>query len=132
MRILIKPITIIIIGLLINGCTTSPPSLPPSTPANRECMAEQIKLGKSSSEAYDICYTKEGTKNIQKIRNARRDTYLSVEKQKEIYYELVKIQDSGRYTHQATYNVIATRYNISIQKVKNIAIEGIKANWKRP
>ena len=99
--------TIIIIGLLINSCTTSPPSLPPSTPTKRD--------------TYRPTY-----------RPKPQPTYLSVEKQKEIYYELVKIQDSGRYTHQATYNVIATRYNISIQKVKNIAIEGIKADWKRP
>ena len=95
--------TIIIIGLLINGCTTSPPS----TPTNRD--------------TYRPTY-----------RPKPQPTYLSVEKQKEIYYELVKLQELGQYPHRDTFRFIASRYNISIQKVKNIAIEGIKEDWKRP
>ena len=91
--------TIIIIGLLINSCTTSPPS----TPTKRDTY-----------------------------RPKPQPTYLSVEKQKEIYYELVKLQELGQYPHRDTFRFIASRYNISIQKVKNIAIEGIKADWKRP
>ena len=61
-----------------------------------------------------------------------RPTYVSVEEQKEIYYALVKLQDSETYAHHETFSIIASRYNISIQNVKNIAVKGIKGDWERP
>ncbi len=64
---------------------------------------------------------------------------LSLAKKKQIFYDLVALQD--KYMYQDPYNTqkqhdaygeIAKRHNVSEKKVSEIAIEGIKKRWPTP
>jgi len=64
---------------------------------------------------------------------------LSLAKKKQIFYDLVALQD--KYMYQDPYNTqkqhdayreIAKRHNVSEKKVREIAIEGIKKRWPTP
>jgi len=59
------------------------------------------------------------------------NTNLSVSKRQEIFYNLVKLQDSG-FDSGKSYSVIASRYNIEENLVKKIASEGMTKGWPMP
>jgi len=98
----------------------------------------KIKKNTSNKSTY---YPKSNDQNRSQDSNTRKPNtptitntpkVLDENKKRDIYYELVKLQDSGKFTHEINYNVIASRYNITIQQVKNIAAEGIMLDWDKP
>lgn len=113
MKMKIKIIALIIIGILwILGC--SAPTPPSSKPSPK-------RVYKSPS-------------NINSNNNSPKRTILSKDKQKEIYYQIVYVQeyDQGCYTIDECNMIIADKYRISIQQVKDITVKGISEGWPIP
>ena len=52
-------------------------------------------------------------------------------KQKKMFFELVAAQDAGVGDERA-YFIIADRYNVSVDEVRQIAVEGATRNWPMP
>jgi len=59
------------------------------------------------------------------------DTDLSEETRRQIFYDLVVAQDSGVEDEEA-YEIIAQKYDVSIEVVRKIAIEGVMQGWPMP
>ena len=56
---------------------------------------------------------------------------LPIYQKKKIFYDLVKYEDQG-YSAKDAEKKIANEYNLSMDDVSNIAIEGIYKNWPMP
>ncbi|MEE8186729.1 MAG: hypothetical protein V3T99_03590 [Nitrososphaerales archaeon] len=60
-----------------------------------------------------------------------KDPNLPEDKRKEIFYNSVAEQVRGSDS-QKSYQIIAGRYNIDVDAVKNIAMEGLSKGWPMP
>jgi len=59
------------------------------------------------------------------------DWLLREETRKQIFYDLVALQDSGVRAEEA-YRIIAEKYGTAAKVVKAIAAEGIEKDWPMP
>ena len=59
------------------------------------------------------------------------DTKISEKKRQEIFYNLVKLQDTG-YDSKRAYKKIAKRYEVDVKLVEDIVMEGLTKNWRMP
>jgi len=60
-----------------------------------------------------------------------KNSNLSLSKRKEIYYNLIKLQDTG-YDSRKSYTKIAQQYGIEEKLVKEIVGEGLTKGWPMP
>lgn len=59
------------------------------------------------------------------------DTKISEKKRQEIFYNLVKLQDTG-FDSKRAYKKIAKRYDVDVKLVEDIVMEGLTKNWRMP
>lgn len=58
-------------------------------------------------------------------------TEMSAAKKQEVFWDLVKAQDSGVGDDRA-YSLIADRYEVEESEVRKIAVEGVLKDWPMP
>lgn len=59
------------------------------------------------------------------------NTTVSEKKRKEIFYNLVKLQDIG-FDSKRAYKKIAKKYDVDVKLVEDIVMEGLTKNWRMP
>ncbi|MFC1785642.1 hypothetical protein ACFL0J_08480 [Candidatus Neomarinimicrobiota bacterium] len=59
------------------------------------------------------------------------NTTISEKTRQEIFYNLVKLQDTG-YDSKKAYKKIAKQYDVDVKLVEDIVMEGLTKNWRMP